>query len=448
MTRYLTGEEIEYITNFITPSPHIPQEVANNIVKNLKNVLIEQLKTVEVYPEIIEELKSTIKEQYLKSLIQPGESVGILCAQSMGEKNTQTTLNTFHHSGVSNKTMTHGVPRFQELLNATKNPRNINHTIYFNNENKSIRDIRNTVNHTIVGITLEELIVSKTISLDKESEEWYNAFSILYNDAFTEHNRCISIKIDVKKLFEYKLTMQDICNSIEEEYSDLFCVFSPPQQSQIDVFVDLSNINPEDDYTYLNECCLPILEKKYVCGIPGITEVFYMNNNDDWYVETNGFNSRGINRQFLNYKKLLALPTVDYTKTISNDIWDIYEILDIEAARQFLIEEFMSIMDGINECHTSLLVDRMTFNGTISAITRHTLKNDEIGPFGKASFEETMDNFQNAAAEGSKEPTTGVSASIICGKRANMGTGMIDVSINMEELPYISDSDSEIELEF
>ena len=100
-----------------------------------------------------------------------------------------------------------------------------------------------------------------------------------------------------------------------------------------------------------------------------------------------------------------------------------------------LIEEFMSIMEGINTCHAMILVDRMTHNGTISSITRYTMKKEESGPMGKASFEETMDNFLNAAAEGDKEPTEGVSASIICGKRASIGTGMIKMSIDIEKLP-------------
>ena len=83
----------------------------------------------------------------------------------------------------------------------------------------------------------------------------------------------------------------------------------------------------------------------------------------------------------------------------------------------------------------SLLVDRMTHGGSISSITRYTMKKDESGPFGRASFEETMDNFLNAAAQGEIEPTKGVSASIICGKRASIGTGMIDLCIDLKRLP-------------
>jgi DNA-directed RNA polymerase beta' subunit len=77
----------------------------------------------------------------------------------------------------------------------------------------------------------------------------------------------------------------------------------------------------------------------------------------------------------------------------------------------------------------------MTDAGSIASITRYTMKKDESGPFGKASFEETMDNFLNAASKGEIEPTEGVSASIICGKRAKIGTGMINLKLDINKLP-------------
>ena len=92
-------------------------------------------------------------------------------------------------------------------------------------------------------------------------------------------------------------------------------------------------------------------------------------------------------------------------------------------------------MEGINECHAMLLVDRMTHGGSIASITRYTLKKDECGPFGKASFEESLENFMQAGAQGDTESTDGVSASIICGKRSNIGTGMSKLSIDIKNLP-------------
>ena len=258
---------------------------------------------------------------------------------------------------------------------------------------------------------------------------------------------------DKQKMFNNKLSLQQLSHFIEEEYDDLF-VFSPPEQAQIDIFVDTEQVTLPDDRAafieeenainiYLEECVLTTLENLYVCGIPAILEVFYTKKDNEWFAETNGINSKKISKQYSSFKKLLSLPNIDYTKTISNNVWDIYEILDIEAARQFLIEEFTEVMGtGINICHTSLLVDRMTHTGTIASITRYTLKNDEAGPCCKSSFEETLDNFLDAGAQGLVENTKGVSAAIMCGKRSAIGTGFSKVMIDFDALPS-DDEDSD-----
>ncbi len=449
MTRFLTKKEIENILTCVKMQEGIPRDTAETIMNNNKERLRKQLTQQKIYPSIIPSLTQEIQKSYQDSLIHSGESVGVVCAQSIGEKQTQTTLNTFHKAGMSAKTVTQGVPRFQELINATKKPRIVNHKIYFLDNNTSIEDTRNNVGHTIVGLCFKDISISIKHVIDKEDEFWYDAFKILYKKNYT-YKHCISISLNMEKLFEFKITMQKIASKIEDEFDDLYCIFSPPQIGQLDIFVDTDSIDlPQDrilfiDHEnapeiYLEECVQITIESLYIFGIQGITEIFFTQEKDEWVCETNGINSRSISTQFINYKKLLALPNVDFERTISNNVWDLYDVLGIEAARQFLIEEFMSIMDGINPCHTYLLVDRMTHCGNISSITRYTMKKDESGPFGRASFEETMDNFLNAAGQGEVEPTKGISASIICGKRGAMGTGMIDLALDFDRLPAIQE---------
>jgi len=446
MTRLLTASEIENILSFIKPKKGIPFESAKAVVDANKERFRKQLVSQKVYPQIIPALKKELEKVYRNSQIQPGECVGVVCAQSIGEKQTQTTLNTFHKAGQSEKTMTAGVPRFQELLNATKKPRIVNQRIFFKTGNETIQELRKTVGHSIAGVTLADISKDIEVCLNKPDESWYKPYKLLYSDSFSHHSHCISFKIDMNKLFEMKLTMEKIADIIHDRFDDLHCVFSPPEQAQIDIFVNTENIElPEDRIlfvhadnaveVYLEECVQINLEKMCLCGIEGISEVFYTQDNDEWFVETNGINSRSISTQYINFKNILAHPDVDYTRTISNNVWDIYETLGIEAAREFLIEEFMGIMEGINICHAQLLVDRMTHGGGIASITRYTLKKDESGPMGKASFEESMDNFLNAAAHGDIEPTKGVSASIVCGKRANIGTGMMELKVDLKKLP-------------
>jgi DNA-directed RNA polymerase beta' subunit len=357
-------------------------------------------------------------------------------------------ISTFHSTGISNKVMTQGVPRFQELLNATKDPANINHKIYFKKGFENVENLRKEVGHTIAGLTLKDISESMEVCINKESESWYESYKVLYNDNFSEYTDCISIKLNKKKMFEHKLCVEEVVKIIDEEYSDLYCVFSPPSHNQLDIFVDTTHAElPENrvlfidsenaNEIYLEECVQPILEKMYVCGIPGITEIFYTKDEkvNRWFIETNAINSKSISSQYSSFKKILSHPGIDNTTTVSNNMWDIYDTFGIEATRQFLIEEFLEIMDGINDCHAKLLVDRMCHSGTIASITRYTLRKDEAGPFCRASFEETVDQFLNAGVQGQIEPTKGVSASIICGKRSSIGSGMMDLRINIKGLP-------------
>jgi DNA-directed RNA polymerase beta' subunit len=275
------------------------------------------------------------------------------------------------------------------------------------------------------------------IKLNKEKEKWYDAFALLYNSAFTEYQHCISIQVNITLMYKYRIEMLDIAKKIEEEYNDLHCVFSSINIGQLDIFVDMTKIKftekqllfitEENSHEiYLDECVMPQLENMVVFGIEGIENIYFIKEDDEWILETDGS----------NFKKLLGNPIVNMTKVLSNNVWDIYETLGIEAARQFLLQEFESIMDGINICHVKLLVEKMTFIGSISSISRYTLRKDESGPLSKASFEESVEHMVKSAFAGDVEKTKGISASIICGKRASIGTGFVDLKINMKKIHH------------
>jgi len=433
--RKLTNDEIENLLDFLKPNTMIPIESANVIIENLKKRIRKQLKEQELYPSIIPELKRKIQYHYNESQITSGESVGILAAQAIGERNTQSTLNTFHKAGQNEKSVTQGVPRFQELLNATKQLRCVNCKIYFNEGNKSIQELRNTVNHEFACLTLNDISEKIVIRMDKKEESWYSIFTEVYNDRFQRHQHCVSIKVNKVILFKYRIYLRDIVDKIEEEYDDLHCVFSTEDVGQIDIFVDVSKIHFTESQLlfvteenvheiYMDECVLPKLKTMVLFGIEGIENIYFVNEKNEWILETDGS----------NFNKLLGHKLVAMEKLQSNSVWDIYDNLGIEAARKFLISEFESIMEGINISHVKLLVEKMTFTGTISSISRYTLRKDESGPLSKASFEESVEHMVKSAFAGDIEKTKGVSASIICGKRASIGTGVVDLKINTKKL--------------
>lgn len=434
--RLITEAEIESLLDFITPQRGIPGATAKSIVNLNKDKFRRQLQDQKINPKILPKLKSMMKASYENAKVQCGENVGILTAQSFGQLQTQNTLNSFHKAGFAEKTVVSGVPRFSELLNATRSPKGSSCIMHFVKENESIQSLRKLINSTVVEFTLGKLAESMVMLLNKPSEEWYEVFSYLHNDYFKAHSHCVSIVFKKRLLFEYQITLEQIASKIEETYSDLFCVFSPLHMGRLDVFVDTSNISiPEDKVLfvssdnmidiYIEDVVIHNLEKLFLCGIKGISNMFYANDKEGkWYIETEGS----------NFSDVLAHPFVDMRTAMTNDMWEIYATLGIEATRQYLIEELASIMAGINPCHSKLLVDKMTYSGVITSISRYAQRSETNGPLSKASFEETSDNLMNAALFGERECTDGVSASIICGKLGKFGTGVCELRIDVSKL--------------
>ena len=430
--RKLSPKEIDDILTVISPPKTLPEEVQigikNKICKDLRN----QLESITIYPSKINNLKNEIERQYFKTIASPGESVGVLTAQSIGERQTQMTLNTFHSAGMTTKTVVKGVPRFSELLNATKNPRAVSCEIEFKNGNDSISNLRKTIGHTLREFTLNNLIASIEIQHETHKKIWYENYLEIYDKDISNYSCSINLKVNRYKLYRYSIPLHLIVNKIEEEYDDLLCIASPEKYAEIDVYINTSQIElPEDNNSFVTEdnkeiiyienVVIPNLKDILICGIPGIKDFFFKkknNNNKEWMVDTDGS----------NFLKLLSHPLIINEEVMCNNMWEIYNVLGIEAAREFLIDEFMNVVssDGtfINERHVSLLVDIMTFAGTIHSISRYGMKKANVGVLSKASFEESLDNFLKCALQGEIENTSGVSASIMCGKRANLGSGI------------------------
>jgi DNA-directed RNA polymerase beta' subunit len=461
--RHLTDDEIDDILDFITLNSDIPLATAVSIANRNREKLRSQLVTQLVYPEIIPSLKKKLREMYESSLIQPGESVGIICAQSIGEKNTQSTLNTFHFTGQSEKTVLAGVPRFQELLNAAKEPKTSSCKVYFDSsKSEEVATLRALIGPHLVGLRFKQLVsrieIDTTENVDEEDEEWkpptepewYSIFDALYSEeiwyrdrkSFSSYSRIKAI-LNLDTLYRFKVDLNRVANVFNSSYEDLCVVFSPTSVGRFDILVRTSDISlpknvakaefvtPENCvHIYLEECVVPTVESTLVSGIEGIESMYFTHNDGGsakkrWFVETEGS----------NYVEVMGLPFVDCTLTQSNNIWEIYSVLGIEATRSYLIEEFSHIMEGVNKCHILLLAERMTFSGSIASISRYTMRKDESGPMSRASFEESVDNFLKAAFTCEMEDANGVSASIICGKRARIGTAMMDLKIDVANLP-------------
>jgi intein/homing endonuclease len=364
-----------------------------------------------------------------------------------------TCLDSFHYSGcASARDLIMGVKKFLEILNATQNSKATSCTIYYPLEHsQTIKDLRKCIGNSLVCVLLNDVIESYKIiynmqEIAHEERWWYSSFQMLNNVKF--YRWCVRFLLDKSKLFKFKLTPQDIVNKLEV-FEDISYIYSPLDDGVIDVFVKTSHLeipskskvnfskskNSIKEYVYITDLIIPKLKGQQVAGIKNITEMYFAKDDklNCWYIETEGTNLNDIIHIQPEITGTLPL----FNKLESNDMWEIYKLYGIEATRTFLIQEITKFIgfDGtyIDHHHVELLVDMMTWDGTITSVSRYGIDRN-VGPLAKASFEESMDNLLKAGLFSENESSIGVSASIMLGKSTNIGSNSFSLVLNTDML--------------
>ena len=414
-----------------------------------------------------------IKNNFIKSLVEPGEMVGIIAAQSIGEPTSQMTLNTKHATGgAASKTLNSGVERVQELLHYTKNVKTPQTVIYFDNEhnkdslyvNKVVSNIKISIlNNLLKNIQIYTLIPGKNklndiIAKDNVSFPFFVNNKI---DNIDNYMFLFRLNIDLDKLIKLDITMLDIkikfisywhkiyknVKIVKKSIKDIInkvtsCVILSNKELDDECFIHIKFNLSEYNYNILLDFLKIILNEINLTGIGNIDDIIYKQENIKIYDNETGnikqdtvfvAYTNGINMKDIKYFKGL-----DLTKTICNSIECIYKSYGIEAARHVLLYELAKTYDisgaNINNSHLSLLVDNMCFVGDIISVDRHGMNKFELEPICKASFEKTVDHFINAAIFNENDSLTSVSSRICLGKVIKGGTGMCDIILDIDKI--------------
>lgn len=446
--RLLTQAEIDDIVSVIYPIRSIPQEqIRKAVLARLQSDIRSQLSTIHIYPSLIGALKARMIQEFRSTQIDAGESIGVLTAQSIGERQTQLTLDSFHSSGTTIETVVSGVPRFAELLNTTKKPKCVLSTLRFNLHTNELATLRNYIGIQLKQLKVSHIVDMNTIRIENASSYmttrpyWYRLHELLQQDTkhsvdYTNYSHVLTFKCNLKTVYENRLTLADITPILNNVYGDIYCVNSPYTDNQIDIWVSTTNIEfPKEsnscyfnesrkDDIYIRNVFIPNLLNIHLFGIEGIEELFYkQDDHKNWYIETLGSNLR----------EVLSSSCVNQYESYCNNMWEIYSVFGIEAVREFLVREFVAVISVdsyINERHILLLVDIMTYTGNISSISRYGVHRNQSGPLSKSSFEECLENFLKAGIYADVEDVTAVSASIMVGKPSKMGTGVCELIYN------------------
>ena len=430
-------------------------------------------------------LLNTIQLSYKRAIVTPGEMVGMLAAQSIGEVSTQMTLNTFHFAGVAAKSnVTRGVPRIEEILSLSSEPKNPSLTVYLKKEEETDKDKAHAIMYMLEHTILQEIVKSieicfdpddlnTMIAEDKSTMEQYRAFESIIDecanissadDTNEKSKWIIRMVMDQTMMLEKNLTMDDVNFTLNNSYGDeISCVFTDYNSDKLVFRIRMNNImkqnssrsgqkkkvNPLDqsDQIYILKSFQDqLLQNIVLRGIKGINKVI-MRKIKDNVVETSGvFKKQDIwvlDTVGTNMMSVLALDYIDTNRTISNDIVEVFNVLGIEAARQTIYNELVEVIefDGtyINSHNFSLLCDRMTFTSKMISIFRHGINNDNIGPIAKASFEETPEMFLKAARHAELDTMRGISANVMCGQEGFYGTSAFQVVLNIDEMKELEE---------
>jgi DNA-directed RNA polymerase II subunit RPB1 len=429
----------------------------------------------------LEILLATIILDYKRAIVAPGEMVGMIAAQSIGEPTTQMTLNTFHFAGVASKSnVTRGVPRIEEILSLSASLKNPSLTVYLKPEDETDKDKANTIQYMLEHTKLEEVVKSVEICFDpddmntlidedKSTMAQFREFENIVNECLqtetavtdeTEKSKwVIRMVMDPETMLEKNITMDDVHFTLNNTYRDeISCVYSDYNADKLVFRIRMTNIlknssskaqkkaklNPLDqsDQIYiLKNFQDQLLNNIVLRGIKNIDKVILRKVKDNLKEKSGSYVKEDIwvlDTIGTNMLDVLGLDYIDPNRTTSNDIIEIYEVLGMEAARQAIYNELADVIefDGtyLNFHHMALLCDRMTFSHKMISIFRHGINNDDIGPIAKASFEETPEMFLKAARHAELDNMRGISANVMCGQEGLFGTASFQVVLDLNEM--------------
>jgi DNA-directed RNA polymerase subunit A' len=355
------------------------------LFKELLNRLADSNLTEEGVKNVIDKVMESIDY----ATVEPGEASGIVAAQSIGEPGTQMTLRTFHFAGVKERDVTLGLPRLMELVDARKIPAKPSMDVYLDEGYKNSREkavkVANEILFTRIGNVVEYSEVDPTEG--------------------------IKLHLNEEMLAERDVKAEDVAEAME----------TGKRNAQIEKGGKVIRVNVENaDLSTLFTLRNKLMNMK-LKGIPGITRVTVVQENDEWVIQTAGS----------NLAKVIAIPGVDTKRITTNNIHEVAQVLGIEAARATLIREVMSTLDEqgleVDVRHIFLVADLMTSKGYLQQIGRHGIAGTKTSVLARAAFEITVPTLAEAAIYGETEELKGVTENVIVGLPIPVGTGIVDL---------------------
>ncbi len=367
--------------------------IPDDLIEKIRN----RIKDEELEEEQLEYLLNKIYVNYNNAVVETNEPVGTVAAQSIGEPGTQMTLRTFHYAGVEEFSVTQGLPRLIEIVDARRFPSTPQQTIYLEEPYNQSEEKAIEVHKRIEQIRIEQ--ITHDVDLDFVN---LNIIINLIPDICEKKGIDIDSIPEILKRYKKKGTIKREGNSI---------IIDPQTE-------DLQSLQK------LREKIL----KKVVKGVRGIKRGLLTPTDDgkEWVIKTEGTNMPGV----------VQIEGVDITRTVSNHIHEIEKLYGIEAARNMIINEAQKVLEqqglDVDKRHLLILAELMCVEGSIQSIGRHGISGSKSSVFARAAFEVTVNQLLDAGLYGEEERLLGIPENVIIGQVVPMGTGRVKVQFDLD----------------
>ena len=338
-------------------------------------------------------LERVIKE-YFSTRIEACEAVGVIAAQSIGEPGTQMTMRTFHYAGVAEINVTLGLPRLIEIMDARKEPSTPTMTVYLETEYGVDRDRAREVSWQIEAAPLHEF---GDITTDMENMQ----VVVHLNTKVCEKRKIAPseiMEVAPKKIRDRR-HYRDFEHDVDEAKATL--IFTPKDRESYQNLFQLAEH----------------VRNVIVQGIDDILRVVVRKETGEYILYTEGS----------NLKDVFDVAGVDTTRTRTNNISEIAQVLGIEAARNAIIHEAQSTLNEqgilVDVRHIMLVADMMCMEGEVKQIGRHGIAGEKESVLSRAAFEVTVNHLLDAAVANETDELSGVTENVIVGQPIQLGTG-------------------------
>jgi DNA-directed RNA polymerase subunit A' len=384
-------EQIRIMTKKGKPAPKsYVKEHLQKVENELTPMLIEELRKELVKGKLsqrgVDQAFASTLENYKRASVEPGEAVGIVAAQSVGEPGTQMTLRTFHYAGVREQNVTLGLPRLIEIVDARRTPSTPIMFIPLDKEHRKSKDKATEVARRIICTTLED--IAQEMYVDPEQEE-------------------VVVKLDLPMMEDQAISLDELEKALS--------------QLNYTLRIEEDQIGVKPKKTTDLKKLLNKVSAQLVKGVKGVGRVLVTEEAGEWVIRTDGS----------NLPKVLDIQGLDPKRTTTNHVHEIAQTLGVEAARNALIKEAMGVLEeqglDVDIRHVMLVADIMTVTGDVRQIGRHGISGEKSSVLARAAFEITVPNIVEAAIKGESDPLRGVTENVIVGQSIPIGTGLVDL---------------------